>query len=289
MLPTPQGLVFAVMLLVMLLAAVNYNNGLAYGFTFLLAAGGLVSMFHTHRNIVGLRVTVTPPTPVFAGETALFPITIHNSTDAPRAAVWLLCDGHSQRFQVGAHDTARLEVPAATRERGYVGCPPLRVASAYPFGLLYTWSAALRPRARGLVYPSPSAPLPLPSSRDQRYHDRGARRDGDDFVGLRKYEYGDPVSRIHWKASARLPEPVTKQFGGAGSGRLWIDWDATSGGNVEARLSLLCRWVIDADRSGLAYGLRLPGQTIQPGQGASHRHACLAALALWRLSDVQPA
>ncbi len=51
--------------------------------------------------------------------------------------------------------------------------------------------------------------------------------------------------------------------------------------DTEARLSQLAAWVVEAERSGLPYGLRLPGMEIPPACGAAHRHACLKALALY--------
>ena len=38
--------------------------------------------------------------------------------------------------------------------------------------------------------------------------------------------------------------------------------------------------VVEAERSGSRYSLRLPSQFLPPGRGAEHRHACLRALAL---------
>ena len=49
---------------------------------------------------------------------------------------------------------------------------------------------------------------------------------------------------------------------------------------TEARLSRLCAWVLQADRLGLNYGLRLPGLEIKPGSGEAHKRQCLEALAL---------
>ena len=48
---------------------------------------------------------------------------------------------------------------------------------------------------------------------------------------------------------------------------------------VEARLSRLTSWVLQADRSGACYGLRLPARRIAPAAGEKHRHRCLEALA----------
>ena len=49
----------------------------------------------------------------------------------------------------------------------------------------------------------------------------------------------------------------------------------------EARIARVTAWVLQADRLGLRWGLRLPGgATIAPGEGAQHRRRCLEALAL---------
>jgi uncharacterized protein (DUF58 family) len=62
---------------------------------------------------------------------------------------------------------------------------------------------------------------------------------------------------------------------------LWLEWDTLRELDVEARLSRLARWVVDAEAARLTYGLRLPGASIAPGQGPAHRHQCLRALALY--------
>jgi uncharacterized protein (DUF58 family) len=38
--------------------------------------------------------------------------------------------------------------------------------------------------------------------------------------------------------------------------------------------------VLEAERSGSRYALRLPALQLPPGRGPEHRHACLRALAL---------
>ena len=49
---------------------------------------------------------------------------------------------------------------------------------------------------------------------------------------------------------------------------------------AEANCPRLARWVIEAERQGSRYRLRLPSGLIGPGSGPEHRHACLRALAL---------
>lgn len=283
MLPTRHGLLFTLVLLAIYVASVNYSNGLAYVLTFLLASTALISMLHTHRNLSGLEVNVLSPDPVFAGEQTCFRVCVHNGSAYTRVAVWLFCEDHKQLFHIEPLATVQLDVPVRTSGRGYVTCPPVRLSSAYPLGLLYTWSAPVRSEARGVVYPAPVGSLPLPvSSERARFSESGDSREGDDFAGLRQYVHGDSPRHVHWKAAASHEDLLTKQFSGEGGEEIWLRWDAAPD-PTETRLSQLCKWTIQAETSGARYGLDIPGEIRQPGRGHAHYHDCLKAQALWGL------
>jgi uncharacterized protein (DUF58 family) len=74
-----------------------------------------------------------------------------------------------------------------------------------------------------------------------------------------------------------------KQFGGGYQPTVWLDWDTLPGQDTETRLSVLTRWVLDAERDGMLYGLRLPEKSFAPANGEHHQHECLRALALFGL------
>ena len=57
-LPTRAGLMFALTMLVMLLASINYQLNLGYLLTFLLAGSALVGMHMGHANLRGLRLPI---------------------------------------------------------------------------------------------------------------------------------------------------------------------------------------------------------------------------------------
>ena len=65
------------------------------------------------------------------------------------------------------------------------------------------------------------------------------------------------------------------------SSELWLDWDEARAPDTESRLSVLAQWVIQAERFGQSYGLRIPGTSIPPARGEAHRTRCLEALALF--------
>ena len=54
--PSLTGLFFACSLLVMLLAAINFENNLSYALTFLLATLFIVATLHTYANLSGLTI-----------------------------------------------------------------------------------------------------------------------------------------------------------------------------------------------------------------------------------------
>ena len=112
----------------------------------------------------------------------------------------------------------------------------------------------------------------------------GDRPGLDEFAGLRNYQRGDTPRAIHWKSFPKLQVPMVKQFQETLDRELWLDWDELPELDVEARLSQLTRWVLDAEAGQLSYGLRLPGTRHLPSRGPAHERACLRALALHSLS-----
>ncbi len=137
---------------------------------------------------------------------------------------------------------------------------------------------------RCLVYPKPdpgAGALPL----DMRAKGEGnvPVRGDEEFQSLRAYRPGDTPRQIAWKALARGQGLLVKEFGATASADLWLDYDALQSLSTEERLSRLTWWVIEADRTQLPYGLKLPGNSIRPMLGVRHRDACLKALALYGL------
>ena len=281
-LPTRFGVLFGGALLLMLLVSVNYNNGLGHLFTFLLAGIAVVAMHYTQRNLVGIRLDAAPGRPVFAGDTARAVVTASDELRREHRAVWLRTDVQERIFDLERHGRARIELPFATPRRGLVPLPAVALVTIYPMGLFCAWTRPVRSESRLLVYPRPAAPGPRPDTGGgEDTGDAAGRRPGQgDFDALRDHQRGDPLSRVHWRASARGAGLKTKVFDGEGRSEHVLRWRDASG-DTEARLSTLCRWVLDADAAGLAYALELPGSVSGLGTGNRHRDLCLERLALF--------
>lgn len=187
-----------------------------------------------------------------------------------------------------ASETVQLGLP--TQRRGRLSLPALSTETRFPLGAFRVWSW-WRPAGEVLVYPAPETPAPpLPiglahESEEQPRSAPAAARQSDEYDGIRPYRRGDPLKWVVWKKAAKAwAQPgspwVSRDFSSPQSAELWLDASLCGGLGVEARLSRLCAWVLQAEEAGLDYGLRLPGQQIPPDHGPHHQKRCLEALAL---------
>lgn len=283
-LPTAVGLVFGLMTFTMLLGSMNYNNNLSFVLTFLLVGVGFVSMHQCQRNLVGLEIAFAGVDAVFAGQAAEFKIAItnHSKNRRPNLQVYVgSVFSKVEDLEPGESRVFRLELP--TTSRGRVALEQFGVRTLFPFEMFRAW-AWLHMDLSGLVYPKPARDVPEPpptqSAHGHRQHDA---RGEEDFAGLRRFNPGDSPRHVAWKAFARTGDLLSKQFSGADTSSQWFEFDQVDAADLEQRLSVLTRWIIDADRTQRDYGLRLPGQNFRPAHGEGQRHQCLEALALFDL------
>ena len=284
-LPTKAGWGFGITLLVLLLAAINYQLNLGYGLTFLLGGAALAAIHQTHGNLRRLVLHLKPPAPVFAGAPATLEVVLDNP-------------GHGRHgvglglYQARRHGMAFCDVPAlgsavarlrfTPARRGLHPLPTLLVETHFPLGLFRVWTV-WRPATLALVYPAPeltAPPLPPPQAgADGPQQTRRAY--GAEFDGVRAYQRGDALRQVVWKKSARSGELVSRDTSSTAARDLLLDYAGAGPLAPEARLSRLTAWVLAADRQGQAYGLALPGQQLAPASGAAQRRSALQALALW--------
>lgn len=279
-LPSRTGLVYGLLVLGMLLGAMNYSNNMAFMLAFLLAALGLLAMHYAHRNLLGIVVERGRTEPVFAGQEAAFRLLLRNPSPKIRWALGAVSDhGTAYYLDLPAEGSALMPVHVQAKRRGRLRPGRIRLFTEHPLGLFHAWVVLYMP-LHCIVYPAPALHAPLPPSATGDGQGKHKGRGEDDFAGLREYHGGESPRHIAWKAVARTDEMLVKHFDGAPQASTWFDFDALRASDTEERLSMLCRWILDAERDGLRYGLKLPSRRIAPGSGDAHRRACLEALAL---------
>lgn len=290
--PTTQGWVYGLMLIVMLLGAINYNNSMAYMLCFLLTGLAIVCMLHTYRNLAGLIVSSSIPKAVYARQQALFPIQFDNRAGFEKFSIQVEQRIKKKLFTKKKEETERITVaignskqvscyyPVQTHKRGLIKSKQLKISTDFPLGLFMAWSY-FQPEHECLIYPEPIGRKQFPSfTINDDNSDYGTQSGTDDFAGFRKYKPGDPVHSIAWKTYAKEQGLFVKQFSGKGSKVLILNWEAVSHiNNIETRLSQLCYWILLAEQASMQYGLETPNTKIEVGHGKHHKELCLEALA----------
>jgi len=280
-LPTKQGYFFGFTLVVLLFASIQYQISLGFLLTFLLAGMVGVAMLHTWRNLAHLRLRPGRCEPIFAGDTAYFALSVETPTRT-RFAIAVRRKGEPPvHVDVVPGEVAAVQLPVVAARRGLLRCGRLEVFTRYPVGLFHAWSYVDFDLAV-LVYPRPDPRAGAAPNESRSTAEEGIPVAGDEeFNMLRVYRAGDPPKLIAWKALAREQGLLTKDFSAMASSEQWLDWDQAHGTDTESRLSVLCEWVLQAERFGQSYGLRLPGVVIPPSRGEGQRTRCLEALALF--------
>ena len=279
--PSAAGLVFLLMLLVMLVAAINYQNNMAYALTFLLGCVFVVAVHHTFANLHRLRLRAVGFDSVFPGQQAAF--TVHISATGRRRyqGLWLGWQGADTTVDIAPGASVNVALYHAVDRRGWYRPGKFLLETRYPLGLLRCWTW-LDLDLRALVYPKPVDPPAM--SRDSGSESDGplpVPGSGDDIASFRDYRPGDALRAVNWRAWAKGQPLTTKVYGEPEGDDLWLDFASFTSGTTEQRLSWLCALVLSADASGEAWGLRLPDQVLPPARGDGHREAALQALALY--------
>jgi uncharacterized protein (DUF58 family) len=288
--PTGYGYLFLAVIAAILLGSINYNNNLAFLFSFLLGGMAAVSVLHGYRNICGLEIRSVTGRPVFAGDTAAFDVLAQTGA-SPRLNIHFRLPPHSETAgDITASNPQHVSVKASDLQRGMFRADNLLIHTHYPLGLV-RWTARLPLDIHCLVYPKPISG-PVRTGAASAYSPNGneghAYSGMEDFNELQTYRPGDPLQHIYWKTFSREQGLHIKGFTETTGTSIIFDWDAVRGMDIEYRLSRLCDMVLEASRLNLSYGLKLPDRIISPDSGDAHRQVCLKALALFNTDGDTP-
>ncbi|MBT8434392.1 MAG: DUF58 domain-containing protein [Gammaproteobacteria bacterium] len=286
-LPTRFGYLFAIMLLFLFFAAINYQNSMAFVLTFMLISLGIISLWQTHKNLLGIKINLQIPRPVFCGEYCEFKFDISHANNSMRYAIGLQYANRAPVYlKLDPEGNTRAKMKIPTAHRGQFRPMGITVFTRYPTGLFHAWGW-LKFDLPVLIYPRPVENARLQQSMVEQYDGQTSTStiEGDDFAGLREHREGESLRHISWKAYAQGKGLLTKTFQGQARPSLWIEWDALTEGSLEDKLSLMATLVLAAENEEQKYGLRLPGTTIDQDYGNAHKHACLQALAVFKQPD----
>ncbi|WP_296447525.1 DUF58 domain-containing protein [Rhodoferax sp. UBA5149] len=282
-LPTRPGFMLGATLLLLLVTSINYQLNLGYLLTFLLGGSAVVGMYVCHGTLRGITMNLIAPDAIFTGASATITINLQSQRRSIRHGIGLAVLGsdHWVWTDLPAQGSATVHIAFKPERRGLHRVPALTAETRFPLGTFRVWTA-WRPAAQVLVYPAPesSAP-PLPPGEPRAGGAAAAHQHvSGEYDGVRAYRRGDPLKLVVWKKAAKADELVSRDASQVQRVELWLDRQHCGTSHPEQQLSRLCAWVLQAEKLGLDYGLRLGGQDIKPSCGEVHKRHCLEALAL---------
>lgn len=271
-------------------AAVSTANNLLYLLEAMLLGLIVVSGLLSEMSMRALRLALRVPDDVFAGQPALFAVTVLNAKRRlPSYSLTLTAPGLGEivrylpRLRAGEERLLAWETTFPTR--GRVQLPAVRVTTRFPFGL-FAKSAPVAVEAQIIVYP---ALRPVPAEAWQRAQgtvlpsSRRAGR-GHGLRNLREYRAGDDPRLIHWRLSAKRRALVVRELEEETALDARIVLVGTGARDAERRerglsdAASLARALL---RAGAAVALAGPGLAIRAGRGREQERRLLTALALY--------
>jgi hypothetical protein len=228
--PSPEGILwFVLSLLIMVQGWLRGFNLVTFIATFLLAmwfVNALTTRF-MGRRLKGLLFQRRLQGLVHAGTPTMMSLEVINPGPTGVAGVRVLDEGPAHRLDWGiqelpAEERVSVQQALTPWQRGVYQWKPLHVSSGYPFGLF----------RRSLSQPiqqTSSIVLPMLGRLDQiqfRRWLRSSQRLANtltrerparciapaDFYGIREYRSGDSPRWIHWRTTARIGEPMVREF-----------------------------------------------------------------------------
>jgi uncharacterized protein (DUF58 family) len=179
-------------------------------------------------------------------------------------------------------------------QRGIFELTAVRVSTSFPFGL-FVKSRDLPLPGELVVWPRSDRPVRPPDPGGGSAQRTGASFAGalgtrGEYRGLRTYRPGDDPRDIHWRTSARLGQPMVREYEERDSESLWLCLDSGGppGDRAEIAIEIVASLAAGAFREGRRCGFVSSDQTIEAGLGPGQLERILGALARVDFSPETP-
>jgi uncharacterized protein (DUF58 family) len=280
-------------------ATLNTGNNLLYLLLGALLGLIVVSGWLSEQAIRNIRIVRRTPHGV-AGQPLLFTYEVHNAKRyLPSLALELReADASINAFlpavPAGKSALARAEVTFA--RRGVYRLHRFTLSTTFPFGLFVKERDVVFPGSV-VVWPRTDRPV-----REARKGGVQARRAGathasafgggrGDYRSLRPYRAGDDPRDVHWRSTARLAEPVVREYEREANETLWLALELRTSevdgaeASIEIVAALAARSIARSERVALVTNDTI----IDPASGGAQLERILDGLARARVrADAPP-
>jgi uncharacterized protein (DUF58 family) len=276
--------------------AMNTGNNLLYLLESMILALIIVSGVLSEQSLRGLRVIMVVPDGIYASAPCTIGARVVNTKRRrPSFSVGLDRPGSGERLayapRLGPGEERLLTWEETLPRRGRHRLTGVRLTTRFPFGL-FLKAARATGANEVIVYPrrvpAPAALLRQASGLGNA--PAGRRGRGSDLHDLRGYRGGDDPRLIHWRVTARTGALTVREMEAESThdAYLVLRGAAADTERVENALAEAAAVASVLLARGARVGLLGPGIDVPLGQGTTHVHRILTALALYEGGDASP-
>ncbi len=295
---TLGGLLFTLGTFAVGFAAMNTGNNLLYLLLGSMLGFIAVSGWLSEQVIGALRIQRQIPRAVTVGGDLKLTYEVRNRRSRlPSMAVEITEKGLPRAAFVGhvpPGGTALAHSHNDFVRRGIYRLGTITLSTSFPFGLF------LKQRDLGIpgeviVWPRTNRTVRQPAPASGRVprlglSARGAAGTRGEYRSLREYRSGDDPRDIHWRSSARLREPVIREYERDASETHWICLNTCSepGDAAEVAVEIAAALAARAATDHRPFALVVGDRLVEPGEGPGHLELVLDALARVDFSPDSP-
>ena len=224
-LTTPGRLLVGALLLSGAIGSVSISMPVYHLFFALAGAAGSALVFGFIARPRGVQMDARIPQNFTAGEEATLHFTLLNNgrlpvfdvlPAAPNAPSSILFGDIAPLALLRRGENKPVEFTVNPQRRGLFGPVRFRAFSTFPFNLFFV-AGGKRHTSSFLVYPAFHPLLSINLSVGRRFQPGGIALtsntgESPEYTGNREYRYGDPISRIDFRAWARLAAPAVREY-----------------------------------------------------------------------------
>lgn len=296
---TTGGLAFTFGTLAVGLAAMNTGNNLLYLLLGSMIGFIVVSSWLSEQAIRDLLVHRHLPHAVTVGHELRLTYTVTNRKRIlPSLAVEIVeagLPGHAFVAHAPPRGTVEVRSTNSFVRRGIYPLGTVTLSTSFPFGMFRKERDVELP-GEVMVWPRTDRRVRPPSEGAGRLARSGVSRQGargtrGEYRSLRGYRAGDDPKDIHWRSSARLREPVIREYERDGAETRWICLDTRGLPDEAAEVAIEVAAALSARAAAerRPFALVAGHALLEPGTGPGQLERALDILARADFSPDHPA
>lgn len=286
---TSGGVAFTLGTMAVGFAAMNTGNNLLYLLLGSMLGFITVSSWLSEQAIRGLRIERRHPRSVTVGHDFRIVYEVTNTKSRlPSLAVEISEAGLPDKAflaHVGPKGHAITRSVNSFVQRGIYPLGTVTLSTGFPFGM-FRKERDIELPGEVVVWPRTDRAVREPAPGVGRAPRAGVNARGQagtrgEYRSLRNYRIGDDPRDIHWKSSARLREPVIREYERDGADTRWICLDLRGEPNEagEVAIEVAAALAARAVATQRAFALMAGAELIEPGEGVGQLERALDLLA----------